>query len=321
MSDLTAIQDPSAVSAKSSKKEILSAYQDLLNDFQKKSENVREKKESKQAVEQESVKKASVYSVENILEAISNLDSNIRKSLRELGEQLIGESQKLNDLQDAIRIETENLEKIKKIKVEIDTLEGLIEAQKLQKAQFEEEIAKDEENFSNSMQAKKETWRREQEEYEYELSIRRKKEENEYEERRAVRENELANREKAVKLAEQELFELRQKAERSKAELDQAVSKAKEEVEREVRKDEQIKMDLFMEKHDGERRIASLTIETLKEKTLGLESEVTALKEQLALATREVKEVAVKVIEGHSRTEEAKRYSKLLSEKADRPEA
>lgn len=308
-------EDSTGVSPKSTKQEILSAYQELLKDFQKKSENVREKKETKQAFEQESVKKASVYSVENILEAISNLDSNIRKSLRELGEQLIDESGKLHDLQDAIRIEKENLEKIKKIKIEIDTLEGLIEAQKLQKAQFEEGMMRTEVDFSSSMQAKKEAWRREQEEYSYELSVRRKKEENEYEEKRAVREEELANREKVVKLAEQELFELRQKAERSKVELDQAVSMAKEEVERDVRKDEQVKANLLNEKYDGERRIAVLTIETLKEKTSGLEAEVVALKTQLALATREVKEVAVKVIESHSRSEEAKRYSKLLSEK------
>lgn len=72
---------------------------------------------------------------------------------------------------------------------------------------------------------------------------------------------------------------------------------------------------MLKEKHEGERRIASLTIETLKEKTSGLEAEVVALKAQLVSATKEVKEVAVKVIEGHSRSEEAKSYSKLLSEK------
>lgn len=306
---------PEPVSARSTKQEILTAYQELLREFQIKSEDTRTKRENKQAAEHQIIQKASGYSVENILEAISNLDSTMRTSLQNLAEQLIRESQKLRELQEAIRIEQEHVERMKKIKVEVDTLENLIEAQKAQREQFEEEMAHKRDDFQKEIQTKKDAWKREQEEYAYELQLQRKKEENEYEEKRAAREAELAEREKTLKAAEQELVELREKTKRFSSELEDAIKKAKEEKEHEVRKEEQVKADLLKEKYDGERKIASLTIDTLKERVANLEGETAALKEQFASATKEVKDVAVKVIEGRSRFEEAERMAKLLEQK------
>lgn len=299
--DSTVLGTAAPVSPKSTKGEILVAYQELLKEFQKKADDAKGKRETKHVFEQEMVQKAGGYSVENILEAISNLDSTVRRALRELGEQLIRESQKLRELQEAIRIEKENLEKTKKITVEIDMLENLIEAQKLQKQQFEDEIHQQEEEFQKSVQANKDSWKREQEEYEYELQLHRKKEEQQYGEKRATEEAQFAEREKALKAAEQELIDFRERAGKFPAELEAAVRKAKEDTDKEVRKEEQIRADLLKEKYDGERRIATLTIDTLKERVAALETEVATLKEQFASATKEVKDVAVKVIEGRSR--------------------
>ena len=91
--------------------------------------------------------------------------------------------------------------------------------------------------------------------------------------------------------------------------------KAKEQTEKEVRNEEQIKADLLKEKYDGERKLATLTIDTLKERVSALESEVNVLKTRLVDATKEVKDVAVKVIEGRSRFEEAQHMAKLLEQK------
>lgn len=310
--------DPGAatpVSAKSTKQEIFSAYKELLGEFKKKADDSRGKKETKQVFEQEVVQKVAGYSVETILEAISNLDGTVRRSLRELGEQLIDESQKLRELQEAIRIEKENLEKIKKINVAIDTLENLIEAQKFEKEEFEKAMAQQEEEFKRSMQAKKDLWKREQEEYEYNLSQRRKKEENEYAEKRALQESALAQREKTMADAEKELLELRERSHRFQSEIDEAVRKAREEATAEIQKEEYIKADLLREKHEGERKIASLTIDTLKERVASLEAEMATLKQQVVSATQEVKDVAVKVIEGRSRFEENQRMAKMLDPK------
>lgn len=312
--------DQEPVSPKSTKGEIFSAYKQLLKEFHEKAGDNRARKETKQAIDQETVQRASGYSVENILEAISNLDSTVRGSLRNLGEQLIRESQKLRELQEAIRIEQENLQKTKKIKVEVETLENLIEAQNAQKQEFEAETAIKREDFQKEMQAKKEAWKREQEEYEYELELNRKKEENEYAEKTAQREAELADKEKAMAAAQQELADLREKAAKFAAELETAARKAKEETERETRKEEQIKAELLKEKYDGERRIATLTIDTLKERVAALETETAALKTALASATQEVKDVAVKVIEGQSRLGETQRMAQLLAEQKGRGE-
>lgn len=312
--------DQESVSAKSTKGEIFSAYKQLLKEFHEKAGDSRTKKETKQAFDQEVIQKASGYSVENILEAISNLDSAVRKSLRELGEQLMRESQKLRELQEAIRIEQDNLQKTKKIKVEVDTLENLIEAQKAENQQFHEDMAEKREDFQREMQTKKEAWKREQEEYEYELELKRRKEENEYAGKKVVAETELTNREKALAAAEQELADLREKAKRFMPELEAAVQKAKEEAQREARKEEQIKADLLKEKYDGERKIAALTIDTLKERVAALETEAAALKTSLSSATQEVKDVAVKVIEGQSRLGETRRMAQLLAEQKGRGE-
>ncbi|MBI5413743.1 hypothetical protein HZA42_05340 [Candidatus Peregrinibacteria bacterium] len=312
--------DQESVSPKSTKGEIFSAYKQLLKEFHEKAGDSRGKKETKQAHEQEIVQRASGYSVENILEAISNLDSTVRRSLRDLGEQLIRESQKLRELQDAIRIEQENLQKTKEIKVEVDTLENLIEAQRAEKRQFEEETVSKREDFQKEMQATKEAWKREQEEYEYERELNRKKEENEYAEKTAQREAELANRVKTIATAEQELADLRKKAAEFASELNEAVRKAKEEASSEIRKEEQTKADLLKEKYDGERRIAALTIDMLKERVAAMETEMAALKTALSSATQEVKDVAVKVIEGQSRLGETQRMSQLLAEQKGRGE-
>ena len=238
----------SEISTKNTKSEILSAYDELLKKVQdKKTEEP--KKVQEQQKQENLVKKAAAFSNESIVKGIAGLKVDLASSLDKLGENLVLEFRKFEELQQAIEVEQKNLKDLYQLSVVADSLSVMLLAQKEKKEQFEQEMASRKteseekmksgrEFFETEMIEKKALWKKEQEtwqqkskeeseeskknrtraeeEYQYNLKISRKKEADTYEEKKQKLEKDLTEKRIAF---EKEFAEREVKIKESEAEL------------------------------------------------------------------------------------------------------
>lgn len=92
------------VSAKSTKEQILAAYNEVLTKLTEKQLSTPQE-QKKQEEEQNIIKKTDSHSPDNILTDLSNLKSKTIKQIDGLSEQLLSEFEKLANLHQAITIE------------------------------------------------------------------------------------------------------------------------------------------------------------------------------------------------------------------------
>lgn len=240
------------VSTKNTKNEILTAYEELLQKVQEKKTEEPKKIQEKQKQEA-IVKNAAELSYEGIVKEIADLKVNLSSVLDKLGSSFVSEFKKFEELQQAIILEQKNLEDLYQLSANTDSLSVMLMAQKEKKEQFEQEIASRKTEFDEKIKIEKEKfeaetaekrslWKKEQEanllkakeesdelkkkrqreeeEFQYNLKISRKKEADLYEENKQKLDKELADkkvsfekefteREAKVKEAENELKELR----------------------------------------------------------------------------------------------------------------
>ena len=214
------------ISLKNTKSEILSAYEEMLKKVQDK--NTDEPKKIQEQQKQENlVKKAAAFSNESIVKGIAGLKVELASTLDKLGENLVSEFRKFEELQQAIQAEQKNLEDLYQLSVVSDSLSVMLLAQKEKKEQFEQEMTSrktefnenmksERERFETEMTEKKALWKKEQEswqqktkeesddikknlaraeeEYQYSLKITRKKETDLYDEKKQKLEKDLADK-------------------------------------------------------------------------------------------------------------------------------
>ena len=120
------------ISTKNTKNEILEAYHEALDLIKEL------KKTNKQEIKQEKDKRDTVVSAsantsKDIFKNLADLKLSIVDSLESLSHQLLSEHKKLVILQEAINLQSKELEELHEIKVNTDTLTALLEAQKQKK--------------------------------------------------------------------------------------------------------------------------------------------------------------------------------------------
>src|SRR5262249_15712925 len=143
------------LSLKSTKEEMLKAYNDLVARFQEKAANSSEKQlEAKNATETTVVDKASSYTVESIIKGLANVNIYVGKALTDLSRELTAEANKLSEIREAIAIETKHLEELHDTRLAADTLANLIQEHAQKKAAFEAECEAETNQFEADMAAK-----------------------------------------------------------------------------------------------------------------------------------------------------------------------
>lgn len=313
------------LSMKARKEDILKAYEELLAKYkeQEKTAKAPDKEvEVQKAAEEAVVTKASTYTVEGIVKGLADLKLDLSKTLTDLSDKLIAEENKLEELQQAIAIETKHLEEIYDIEVAAEALATLIRTHEEKRETFEEEMATAREQWQKEQEEhelaikerdanlKKER-EREAEEHAYTLALSRKKDKDAYEEEKAAlekslkeeretQEKDLAEREAALAAQEAEIAELEVRAEAFPTELAEAVEKAKEEAIALTGKQAKQEADLLAKENEGKERVAELRIKTLEDTVADQAAQIEALTKQLNSATTQVQNIAVKAIEGAS---------------------
>jgi hypothetical protein len=338
------------LSSKSTKEEMMKAYNELLTKFQERVANLSEKKaEIKRSTDTAVVEKASTYTVETIIKGLADLNLNVGKGLTELARELTAEAGKLTDIREAIAVETRALEELHDIRLAADTLASLIQEHEQRKAAFEEEMTETEEEFNNEMTAKRTDWKKEQEaynaalkdnearlkkererereEYEYNLALTRKKDRDLYEEQKAImekalreeklkQERELSVREATVAAQEADLAELRARVAAFPAELTAAVEQAQREAALQAESRAKQEAQLWAKEVEGDKRVAQLRITALEETVKKQLEQIESLTKKLNDANTQVQEIAIRAIEGASNARALSSINEIAMEQA-----
>ena len=319
------------VSPKANKSEILEAYNELLQKVQ--NQVAEPKKEKEKTDQKEILKKATSVDVEGIVKGIGELKLSLSASLDKIEDALINELKKLTTLQDAIAIETKTIEDLYKINVNADSLTALLLAQKEKKENFEQEISSDREAFDTEMKEKNAIWQKEQkefeikkkeelellkkqrireeEEYNYNIQLTRKKEQDAYHEKMALLEKELVEnksnfekefgeREANITAKEAEFAELKKQAITFPSQLEKTITETEKSVSAKLQLQFKHEKEILVKDYESEKKLNEQIISSLEQKINEQTILVKQLTDKADESIKQVKEIAVKAIEGSS---------------------
>lgn len=306
-----------AISDRSSKAEILAAYEDLKG----KPEQPEAGLFSAPAADKPApLKKVAELSLDAIVGDVAGLKLHLTRALGEVEQRLGEQWQRLESLRQAVADSEARLQELHGLDTAAVSLSALQTRQKEEKEAFDAVVAETRQAWEKERhdheaavkerdaQEKKER-AREEDEYQYQLKVKRQREKdafaNEQEARRAAfeeetraKESELASREAAVASREEELAELRKKVATFPDELQGAVAKAAGAARQET--EARLKLDkLLLEKDmEKERELQKLNLASLQDKTADQEARLKALDKDLKEALAQSQAVATRAIEG-----------------------
>ncbi|MCK4661777.1 MAG: hypothetical protein KAT68_02840 [Bacteroidales bacterium] len=305
------------VTGKSTKSEILEAYNEMLKEVESKTEDPQLKLQRE--TEAKTVKAVSSLSTEKIYKQTSELKMNITSALDKVEEQITIAFKEFENLQKAIKTENKNLEESYQISANAHSLSALLLAQKEKSEEFEKEINEKREKWENEEEqiqiTLKETKallekerKREDEEYQYNLKLSRKKETDKYEEQKQLLEKqltekqinfdkEIAERETKVTEAENELIELRKKAEEFPKILEKEIAKVKKETEEKLKQQYDFEKQLKNNQIQGEQKLKEQNIENLLSRIKEQEVTIKQLSQKVNVSEESMKQMALKALD------------------------
>lgn len=336
------------ISAKSTKNEILEAYHEALT--QLKAVKKSTKPELKALEEkQDIVVKATKHSTDDIVKNIANLKLSLVRSLEEIEEQLLSSYKQLTGLQQAIDIQTKELNDLYEIKVNADSLAALLHAQKEKKLIFDKDVNSKNLNFEQDIVEKRAAWKKEQDqfeisrkeyeqqtiklrqreedEYAYQRDLSRQKERDQYHlekeslekelaSKRMALEQEFATREAKLSSQEQEFQLLKQQAEAFPNELQKAIDHATNALTEKLTFKFDYETKLAQKEQEGEQKLLQQMITALEAKVAHLETQAKQLSDKSNQANLQVQDIAVKAIESASLQRFIPNYNEKTSEPA-----
>lgn len=334
---------PAEISAKSTKIEILEAYQEALKQLQNTSDkNPQQKQEIKE--QRETLVRAAKNSEHSIISNLADLKINLTKQIDQLSEQVLCEFNRLSDIQKAIATEQEHLKNLYEIKETAHTLSALLITQEDETkkhkismqnfhADFELEMAEKRKHWKKELQILEQEYQefkaeldrkrvREEEEYAYRLEVSRKKEEDEYKTKKSTLEKQLADKklmieqgEAELKLRENELVQLRKTVDAIPAEIAKAVEDAKKQVTYELETKFKFETELKGKELEGERKLTEQKIITLEAKIKEQQALIDTLMVKADVATEQVKSIACQALDASS-----DRFNRSLHKSETKPE-
>jgi hypothetical protein len=288
------------ISEKSTKNEILEAYQELMEQA---TVAIPEDETAKQ--KKTVVASATQETVEKVTTDLSQLRISANQTISSLTEQLTVEAERFATLQKAITIAQQDLAEMSQIKVQAGMLKRMVEVQKQEEEAFESEMAEKRTTWAQEQRTYEEGLKkqrsREEDEYNYERTLRLKREKDAFDEEKRAWERDMQE-EKKKHAQQQEVFDdLQKRAAQFPTELDKALKAAVADALALERKDSQNRQNFSKQEWDSKQQIATLKIASLEQTVKDLLKEKEELKRQLESATQQVKDIAVKVIEGVKR--------------------
>lgn len=328
---------PKRITMKNTKKEMLQAYNEMLEhlkqqrEVQLRPEAGLEEKEIEQAVEV-----TDGLSTERIVQELSGLKLEIGQLLGQVSERLEDEVTRYRQVKKAVEVKEQELREIYEIEKSALSLAALIDAQHQKREETEAELAARKEELTRDLETLRTEWEkekklheaevkerdagekkqreREREEYQYtfqreqqlareQFEDEKARQEREIAYRREQMEREFAEREKAVAEQEGELEELRQRVSAFPKELESAVNKAVKEAVQRTELEAKSREELLTKQFEGERNVLTTRIESLGKTVAEQSEQIAKLSEQADKAHGQVQTIAIKAIEGAARSQ------------------
>lgn len=341
-------KDTKKLSMKSTKEEMLNAYNTVLKQLQDKREiemNPGKKMEEKKSIE--AVKTAETLTSEGVVRELGNLKIEIGKTLTSISDSLEAQVIRLNSLQNAISAKEKELQELYEIDKSAMSLAALIEAQNAKRQEFVDEMGQNKEELSQEIKIAREIWEREQEEHDAAVKERdsaekkrqtREKEEFDYtfkkeqqqlkdkaayenekweteiKTKKEQAERELKFREQAIAEKEEELADLRKRTSSFPKELELAVNKAVKETSEKILLEAKNKEELSRKQFEGEENVLRTKAEALEKTVKEQNDRIALLSKQLEAAYQKVQDIAVKTVEGASNFKSLSNIQQLLGE-------
>ena len=332
-----------SINSKSTKAEILAAYQELEQEKSNLQKQV-ELGQKQSQVQQKALENAqkivnnppvksvpkppenlslnSMNKINNIEQVIQNLEQlqiGFGSAVSQLSEQLITEASTLEKLENDIQLELNQLQELHDLEtIEDDTLNNLLATYDESTKSLFNEYNQRQEILGQELDTLKKEWlkeqenkQRENEEYQYNLTLTRQLDQENFEQElnqlykdlQEVRQQQQKlweNREKDLSNLEKEYAIAKQKVEEFEAKLETEIKKAKEEGKGIGNYQAKIKTDLRQKEIEGETQNYQLRIQALESTILSNENRLNNLSQQLDSALKQVQDLAVKAIEGAS---------------------
>ncbi len=334
------------ISAKSTKNEILEAYQSLLGTVTASKNDGSNQEPRRKKQEEEVIAKVSETTLERIVNNIATVKISTSHALDTLEQKLSEEFKRFSDLQAAIKIASTELEEVHDIKKSADSLTALFLAHKEYKARFEQDKEAQKKAYDHEIAEVRSVWHKEQEEtvrdnkeaiakikkdrtreeeeYQYSTHLQRKKDLDDYTTKKAALEKEIvekkasfdktfAEREAAIKTQEDELKQLKIRVEQFPQELERTVKNAEKVTRETLEREHRYHVALTAKDAENDKRLAEQMIASLQAKIKEQDDLIRQLTEKTDEAGDQVQAIALKALEGASNM---RFYGGMVDEKA-----
>ncbi|PIP30606.1 hypothetical protein COZ22_00415 [bacterium (Candidatus Howlettbacteria) CG_4_10_14_3_um_filter_37_10] len=272
------------VSEKSTKQELWSAYHELINEMQKEPIDLNIPSMTNRENEAPEVTKN-----------LADLKLKIGIEFDKITSDLLKHLNSLEDFKNNLSREKRQI--IEKMQVQKEELEKEITKAK---KQWEQEKQNYQIELDESKRQKQLERKREDDEYRYALEVKRRDEGDVYEQKQKERERALTEREVSLQKRQSEILEMEKTLGAVSEKVQQAVKEANEKLAKELMSKHNIEINELKTTALHEKNIADLKITNMTETIKVQGTEIDLLKRQLAESSKQLKDVAVSVIEGRS---------------------
>lgn len=273
--------------AKKTKTEILEEYNKILEKYEelKSDSNILSDSSSQTLFE-----KTKGWTSDSFARSLSDLRIAFHDTLNQLSDKMQTETQKLNEIQQAIELSKKNLQIHYGVQVAADTLQNLIAENENKKKEYEKELAVKKMGIEEEISKIKKDWAREQEEYEYNAKTKHNRDEETYQTIKTKHEEEMAAQ-------AEEVQKMREQAEKFPKELEGAIKQKEQEVAKILRSEFDIKIGSLKKDWESEKNIFELTIKNLEETSKKQTAEIASWRVEAEKAAKKAQELAIKIVE------------------------
>lgn len=189
---------------------------------------------------------------------------------------------------------SEVFEKLKKSQEDFESLQKEI---KTIRENWKKEQQDYQNNLANQQKEEEISRKREQENYDYELNLKRRKAEDEFNDKKEKWEKELSERKNELIAQKEELDDLRQQVSGFEKEKEKAIKESLMNLRIELEEKFDAEIKTLTQAQKAEKSLLELRIENLTSENSRLTKEIESSKKALDESTRQIKEIAVSVIE------------------------
>mgnify|MGYP001559925913 CR=1 FL=1 len=271
--------------------------QDILNEYEKLQDQLEDIRSTAQTVHSqpamELLEKTKAKTPQSVEKLFSDFQASLHGHLMEMRVAFLEQTGSLQEIQKAIDLSRQQLELQRHIVVAADALDLLVEDHTKRSATFEAESETRKQALDELIAAKKKTWEREAEEYEYHKKLRQERDQVETEER----EKAFLVRESAIRTQEQEMIQMKKTIEQAPKELQQAIEKCEQDTTARLMQQFSHEKTLLEKETGAQAGLLQLTVKNLEDRLASMGQEIESLKQQAQEANTKAQTLAIKAIE------------------------